>query len=138
MLLTKENITSIIPQKEPFVMVHNLVSANEKEFTSTFKIEDDNLFLSDTKLQEPSLIENIAQTVAAGFGFMDRESGGEPKIGFIGGISKLKVHQLPSLNEEINTTITHLYQFENIYLVKGENFCNGELLVECEMKIVVQ
>ena len=138
MLLNKENITSIIPQKEPFVMVHNLISADEKEFKSTFRIEDDNLFLSGTTLQEPSLIENIAQTVAAGFGYMDKLNGGKPKIGFIGAISKLKVHQLPSLNQEINTLITHLYKFESIYLVKGENFCDGKLLVECEMKIVVQ
>jgi predicted hotdog family 3-hydroxylacyl-ACP dehydratase len=138
MLLNKENITSIIPQKEPFVMVHNLISADEKEFKSTFRIEDDNLFLSGTTLQEPSLIENIAQTVAAGFGYMDKSNGGEPKIGFIGAVSKLKVHRLPSLNQEINTVITHLYQFESIYLIKGENFCDGELLVECEMKIVVQ
>jgi len=138
MLLNKENITSIIPQKEPFVMVHNLISADEKEFKSTFNIDADNLFLTEGTLQEPSLIENIAQTVAAGFGFLDKASGGKPKIGFIGGISKLKVHHLPQLNQEINTTITHLYQFENIYLVKGENFCDGKLLVECEMKIVVQ
>lgn len=138
MLLNKENITSIIPQKEPFVMVHNLVMADEKQFKSTFSVNGDNLFLEEDVLQEPSLIENIAQTVAAGFGYLDKANGGKPKIGFIGGISKLKVHHLPQLNQTIETIITHLYQFENIYLVKGENFCDGELLVECEMKIVVQ
>lgn len=138
MLLTKENITSIIPQKKPFIMIDNLLIANDKEFKSSFKIENDNLFLKEDVLQEPSLIENIAQTVAAGFGFVDRANNGEPKIGFIGGISKLKVHQLPVLHQEINTTITHLYQFENIFLVKGESFIDGKLLVECEMKIVVQ
>ena len=44
MLLNKENITSIIPQKEPFVMVHNLVMADEKQFKSTFSVNGDNLF----------------------------------------------------------------------------------------------
>ncbi|PJA06186.1 MAG: hypothetical protein COX70_10020 [Flavobacteriales bacterium CG_4_10_14_0_2_um_filter_32_8] len=138
MLLTKENITEIIPQQAPFVMVDNLVSADETGFKSTFKVEENNLFLKDGKLQEPALIENIAQTVAAGFGFVDKQAGGKPKIGFIGGISKLNIHALPTLNKTIETTVTHLHQFENIYLIKGENFCDGELLVTCEMKIVVQ
>jgi len=138
MLLTKENITEIIPQQAPFVMVDNLVSADETGFKSTFKVEENNLFLKDGKLQEPALIENIAQTVAAGFGFVDKQAGGKPKIGFIGGISKLNIHELPTLNKTIETTVTHLHQFENIYLIKGENFCDGELLVTCEMKIVVQ
>jgi predicted hotdog family 3-hydroxylacyl-ACP dehydratase len=138
MLLTKENITKIIPQQVPFVMVDNLLVADEKGFKSTFKVEDTNIFFKADKLQEPALIENIAQTVAAGFGYVNQQAGGEPKIGFIGGISKLKIHALPSLNTKIETTVTHLHRFENIYLVKGENFCNGELLVECEMKIVVQ
>ncbi|PIQ15088.1 MAG: hypothetical protein COW67_10250 [Flavobacteriales bacterium CG18_big_fil_WC_8_21_14_2_50_32_9] len=138
MLLNKENITEIIPQKAPFVMVDNLISADENGFKSSFQVRNDNIFFKDKKLQEPALIENIAQTVAAGFGYVDRQTGGEPKIGFIGAISKLKVHVLPTLNSEITTIVKHLYQFENVYLVKGENFCENQLLVECEMKIVVQ
>lgn len=138
MLFTKENITKIIPQQIPFVMVDNLVSADETGFKSTFKVEVSNLFIKDGKLQEAALIENIAQTVAAGFGYVDKQAGGKPKIGFIGGISKLSVHALPALNNTIETTVTQLHQFENIYLIKGENFCDGELLVTCEMKIVVQ
>ncbi|MBW6481804.1 MAG: hypothetical protein K0B10_01970 [Vicingaceae bacterium] len=138
MLLNKENITEIIPQKAPFVMVDNLISADEHGFKSSFQVRKDNIFFKDEKLQEPALIENIAQTVAAGFGYVDRQVGGEPKLGFIGAISKLKVHALPTLNSEIITIIKHLYQFENVYLVKGENFCKNQLLVECEMKIVVQ
>jgi len=138
MLLTKENITKIIPQQFPFVMVDNLVSADETGFKSTFKVEESNLFLKDGKLQEPALIENIAQTVAAGFGYVDKQGGGKPKIGFIGGISKLKIHALPLLNKTIETNVIHLHQFENIYLIRGENFCDGDLLVECEMKIVIE
>ncbi|MGB0886634.1 MAG: hypothetical protein ACPGSL_00815 [Vicingaceae bacterium] len=138
MLLDKENITKIIPQQIPFVMIDTLLTADESGFKSTFKVEKNNLFFKEGKLHEPALIENIAQTVAAGFGFVDRQAGGEPKLGFIGGISKLKVMNLPDLDAVIETTVTHLHQFENIYLVKGENFSNGQALVSCEMKIVVQ
>jgi predicted hotdog family 3-hydroxylacyl-ACP dehydratase len=138
MLLTKENITEVIPQQAPFVMVDNLVSADEKIFESTFIATNDNIFLEKEDLQEPALIENIAQTVAAGFGYIGHQAGGKPKIGFIGAISKLKVHHLPKVNTEINTIVTHLHQFENVHLVRGENYAADKLLVECEMKIVVQ
>ncbi len=40
-------------------------------------------------------------------------------------------------SKKINTKVVVTHQLENIFLVKGENFDNGNLLVECEMKIVV-
>ena len=138
MLLNKNNITEIIPQQHPFVMVDNLLKANEEGFESTFIVDENNIFFSKNNLQEPALIENIAQTVAAGFGYIDKQSGGKPKIGFIGSIAKLKLHSLPKSGDLIDTKVIHLHQFENIYLVKGESYANGTLLVECEMKIVVQ
>ncbi|PCJ00887.1 MAG: hypothetical protein COB15_02090 [Flavobacteriales bacterium] len=138
MLLSKEQTTEIIPQKAPFIMIDSLLSANEIDFKSSFVAMEQNIFSENGKLQEPALIENIAQTVAAGFSYVGQQQGGPPKIGFIGAISKLKVHQLPNIGDEINTTVTHLHKFENIYLIRGENYVNGNLLVECEMKIVVQ
>lgn len=138
MLLTKEETANIIPQKVPFVMVDSLLAVDDKSFTSTFIAEENNIFSKNGKLQEPALIENIAQTVAAGFSYIGQQEGGEPKIGFIGAISKLKIHQLPSIGEEITTTVTQQHKFENIHLIRGENYVGNNLLVECEMKIVVQ
>ena len=137
MLLTKEETAKIIPQKVPFVMIDSLVAVDDKTFTSNFIAQENNLFSKDGKLYEPALIENIAQTVAAGFSFVDRQKGGEPKVGFIGGISKLKIHHLPNVGDEITTKVSLQHQFENIYLIKGENFVGNTPLVECEMKIVV-
>ncbi|MBL4594313.1 MAG: hypothetical protein JKX68_10940 [Flavobacteriales bacterium] len=137
MLLSKEKTADIIPQKVPFVMIDSLTSVNEDSFISSFIVNKENIFFKNEKLQEPALIENIAQTVAAGFSYVGQQEGGEPKIGFIGAISKLKIHQLPSIGDEIITTVTQLHQFENIYLIKGKNYVGNSLLVECEMKIVV-
>jgi len=138
MILTREQTAEIIPQKVPFVMIDSLLTASEEGFSSNFIVKNDNIFFKDEKLQEPALIENIAQTVAAGFGYLGQQAGGEPKIGFIGAISKMKVHNRPNSDDTISTTVKMLHKFENIYLVKGENHANNELLVECEMKIVVQ
>ena len=131
------NIESIIPQRYPFVMVDSLIDATEEGFETAYTVSENNIFIEGEYLQEPALIENIAQTVAAGFGYLNSQLNDEPKLGFIGAISKLKVHSLPKINSIINTTVIVMFQMENIFLVKGINREGDRVLLECEMKIVV-
>lgn len=137
MKITRDQIADIIPQKAPFVMIDNLVDATTETFGSNFTVRSENIFLRNNQLTEPALIENIAQTCAAGFASLQKDQQGEPRIGFIGGITKLQVHELPVINEQINTRVTVLYQLDQVFLVKGESFCSDKMLLECEMKIVV-
>ncbi|MDQ6477990.1 hypothetical protein [Dyadobacter sp. LHD-138] len=137
MIVTKEKIVDYIPHRSPFVMIDNLVSARADRFESDFFIEEDNVLVHSGFFEESGLIENIAQTCAAGFGYLDHQKGAEPKIGFIGAISKLEVFELPLAHSKINTIVTPTHQLGNIFLVKGENYCNGRKLLECEIKIVV-
>jgi len=131
------NIKEVIPQREPIIMVHNVVSATEKIFNTTFKIEKDNIFLKKDILQEPALIENIAQSAAAGFGTLAKQAGGKKEgLGFIGSITRVKVHKLPNVGETINTIVEVGTSFGAITLIKGKNYVNDKLLLECEMKIV--
>ena len=137
MIVTKEKIVDYIPHRSPFVMIDNLVSAGADRFESDFFIEEDNVLVHSGFFEESGLIENVAQTCAAGFGYLDHQKGGGPKIGFIGAISKLEVFELPLAHSKINTIVTPTHQLGNIFLVKGENYCNGRKLLECEIKIVV-
>lgn len=139
MKASKAHIKDIIPHREPFIMIDKLTEADEEHFVSTFKITGDNIFTENEFLAEPALIENIAQTCAAGFGYLDSQSGDSgPKIGFIGAISRLEVFDLPQVNSSINTTVTVKHRFENIFMVEGVNRDeNGKQLVSCNMKIVV-
>lgn len=137
MIVAKDAITDYIPHRAPFVMVDNLVSATRERFESDFTITDDNVLVQDGFFQETGLIEHIAQTCAASFGYLDREEGGDPKIGFIGAVSKVLVTELPPVDSTIRTVVTPLHQLGNIYLVKGESFLDGRILLGCELKIVV-
>lgn len=137
MIVTKEKIADFIPHRAPFVMIDNLVKASAERFESDFFIEEDNVLVHAGFFEESGLIENIAQTCAAGFGYLDREKEGEPRIGFIGAISKLEVFELPLAHSRINTVVTPTHQLGNIFLVTGENYCNGRKLLACEIKIVV-
>ncbi|MCF0056437.1 hypothetical protein [Dyadobacter sp. CY356] len=137
MIITKENITNFIPHRAPFLMIDNLILANAERFESDFFIEENNILVRSGQFEESGLIENIAQTCAAGFGFIDQGNGTEPKIGFIGAVTKLEVFELPFVHSRIETVVTPTHQLGNIFLVKGENYCNGRKLLECEIKIVV-
>jgi len=137
MMVSQENILNYLPHRQPFVMIDNLVSVNEEIFESEFLVREDNLLVEDGLFQACGLMENIAQTCAAGFGFLDRSENEEPKMGFIGAISKLEVFELPPVNSVIITTVIPTHQLGNIFLVKGQNSLEGRKLLECEMKIVV-
>ena len=57
-------------------------------------------------LSESALVENIAQTCAAGFGYVGSQNGEEAgKLGFIGAVSKLKVSGLPKTGDKLATKI---------------------------------
>ncbi|MBO9611521.1 MAG: hypothetical protein J7619_02440 [Dyadobacter sp.] len=137
MIVAKDAITDYIPHRPPFVMIDNLVSATRERFESDFTVTGDNVLVQDGFFQETGLIEHMAQTCAASFGYLDREEGGEPKIGFIGAVSKVLVTELPPVGATIRTVVIPVHQLGNIYLVKGESFLDGRILLGCELKIVV-
>ena len=125
-----------IPNREPFVMIDNLISVEGNLFTSDFLVCSDNLFLEDDLLREFALIENIAQTGAAGLAFAIREKKQRPKDGFMGSIAKLELFGLPKVNEKLLTTVELLFQFDTMFLLKGTNFVGDKKLLECELKLV--
>lgn len=138
MLIDKNFITNYIPQRSPFIMIDKLISANETHFESEFEITGENIFLKDGILSESALIENIAQTCAAGFGYVGSQNGEEAgKLGFIGSVSRLEVKNTAKENDTIKTKITVISTFDTIHLIEGIAFRGNEELVSCQMKIVV-
>ena len=126
-----------MPHRPPFIMIDNLISVSRERFESDFAVEEDNVLVKSGFFQETGLIENIAQTCAASFGYLDRSESGEPKIGFIGAISRLEVHELPPILVTIKTIVTPTHQLGNIVMITGRNYLDGRVLLECEMKIVI-
>ena len=135
MVISKENIESCIPQRAPFIMIDNLLEVSADTFKSDFQILPDNIFLEKGVLREFALIENIAQSCSAGLGIIKTSSGKKNADGFIGGISRLQLYNLPKVNDTIITIIRLMAQLENMFLLKGENYLNGNKLLECELKL---
>ena len=136
MIISKQKIESYIPQRAPFIMIDNLIEASTERFKTDFRILHDNIFVDQGVLREFGLIENIAQSSSAGLAIIKKFIGKKITNGFIGGISKLKLYDLPHVNDTIYTMVTLIAQLENMFLLKGENYVNGRKLMECELKLV--
>ncbi len=138
MLVNKDNITQFIPQRHPFIMIDELIHADAKGFSTKFKVKKNNIFIEEDVLSESALTENIAQTCAGGFGYLaSLEESGDPKIGFIGAITRLKVNALPKIDAQLTTKVEILTTFDAVHLVKGTVFEDEKKLLECQMKIVL-
>jgi predicted hotdog family 3-hydroxylacyl-ACP dehydratase len=122
-----------IPQKPPMVMVDRLVEIADKTTVTSFKICEDNVFCVAGEFREPGLIENMAQTAAAGVG--SRTGNTEAPLGFIGGIRNLKIDALPKVGQEIITRITVLHEVFDATIVQGEIFLENIMIAGCELKI---
>lgn len=131
-------ITHLIPQKTPFVMVDTLLNFTKEDLVSAFEIKSDNLFVKGNHMQEPGLIENMAQTVAlhTGFDFFLKE---EPApTGYIGSIKRVEVLELPKLGEIITTEAKILHEFMGVTMVEVK-VLNAEKreIASAQMKTVI-
>jgi predicted hotdog family 3-hydroxylacyl-ACP dehydratase len=89
-------------------------------------------------LSEAAIIENIAQTCAAGFGYLSSlEVESEPRLGFIGAITKLEVFNELKTNAMIETHVSIINTFENIHLIEGIARSLNIDILKCQMKIVL-
>lgn len=134
-IATESEILQYIPQRPPMVMVGRLCCVEGTTTTTSLQISDDNIFCQDGYLKEPGLIENMAQTAAAGAGYLARCEHKEPLPGFIGGIRDLKILEFPPSGSTIITKVTVTHQVFEASVVKGEIFLNDRLIAGCELKI---
>ncbi|WP_425076550.1 hypothetical protein [Psychroserpens sp. S379A] len=132
------NISHLIPQKTPFVMVDTLLDFTPNKVKSSFTIQEDNLLVKDHYFLESGLIENMAQTVAlhTGYDFFLRNE--VAPTGYIGSIKKVEVFQLPKLHETITTEAHILHEFMGVTMVEVKAFNqNQEEIASAQMKTVI-
>ena len=127
-----------IPQAAPFEMIDALVSATETTSTTQFTIRENHLFVENGFFTEPGLIENMAQTAAAGTGFIAAQKKEPVPVGFIGAIKNFEVTQLPAIGESILTTTKVLHQVMNATVVHASVHLNQRIIAEAEFKIFLE
>ena len=135
MLANRTDILQYIPQRNPIVMVHELLDANDDHIVTQLAIEPGNVFLASGYFAEPGLVENIAQTAAVHVGYQCTLKKLPIPIGFIAAVKDLKIKALPKENSTITTSVKVVNKVLDITVVHGKVEQEGELLCSCEMRI---
>jgi predicted hotdog family 3-hydroxylacyl-ACP dehydratase len=138
MLVEKKDIKSLIPQREPFVMIDELSISDDVQTKTRFEVREDNIFTENGMLNEAGLLENIAQTAAARAGYEATQMQGPVKIGYIGAVKNFEVFGLPQVGSVIETEITVGNQVFDVSLIRGTVRGSGQVLASCEMKIFIK
>jgi 3-hydroxymyristoyl/3-hydroxydecanoyl-(acyl carrier protein) dehydratase len=131
----ESTVTGFIPQRPPMVMIGKLVSVEWKTTTTSLLIRHDNIFCHEGIFWEPGIIENIAQTAAAGAGYRAIVEGKAVSRGFIGGIKNLQIEKMPKEGDEILTEVTVGHEVLNAAVVTGKVFLESKVIASCELKI---
>lgn len=131
------DVTTLIPQKAPFVMVDKLYSFTTTEVKAGLTVTNDNIFVKNNIFTEPGLIEHMAQSVAIHTGydfFLKKEA---TPTGYIGSIKTINIFKLPKLADTLKTKVTILQEFMGITLVDISVSLNNQEIANGQMKTVI-
>ncbi len=136
-------VSALLPQKPPMEMVDKLWFHDDTYSISGLTIKDDNIFCTNGVLNEPGLMENIAQTAGLRLGYIFQQlaKNGEaikPPLGYIGAIKNLIIHQLPPVGAELKTEIFVKAVVFEVTMISAQSSINGEPVASCEMKIFLK
>lgn len=131
-------VESLIPQRAPFVMVHELSEYSENHLISGFEVKENNLFIQDGSFQASGLIEHQAQSVALHTGYKYYLLGKDAPTGYIGAIKSFEAEVLPKIGDQITSEVTILNEVMGVTLVDIITKLNGEVIAKSQMKTAVK
>jgi predicted hotdog family 3-hydroxylacyl-ACP dehydratase len=135
---THLDIQEYIPQRPPIVIIDRIIDINESMVVCQFKVNNDNLFVTDGKLLEPGIIENIAQTVAAGAGYRAKAKNEKVKLGYIAAIKHLNIYTFPIVGDVLSTKVLIVNEVFSVTIVQAEVICGSTRIADCEMRIFIE
>jgi predicted hotdog family 3-hydroxylacyl-ACP dehydratase len=136
-ILEKSIVESLIPQKEPFVMVDKLFAFGENTLTSGLTIDTNNIFVENGRFNESGIVEHMAQSVALYTGYqfyLNKQSAPE---GYIGSVKDVEILELPLPGEDLVTEVNVIQEFIGVTLVDIVTRCNTIKIASGQMKTVL-
>jgi predicted hotdog family 3-hydroxylacyl-ACP dehydratase len=132
-----QNAIKLIPQRAPFVFVDSLIYIDDKTSRGIFKIPAENIFVKSGLYSASGMVESMAQTAAAGTGYLSIKNHKKIPVGYIGAVQKLEVFDWPPENAEIMMEINLITNILQVSLVSGIVKYREKVMSSCEMKIFV-
>ena len=130
------DITALLPQGPPFVMVDKLIYSDGHLTCTSFRITPGNPLVENGTLSAAGLMENMAQTAAAGAGYAARAVNENVRPGYIISVKDLDIRSLPEIEAELMTEIIVTARVADIIVISGKTTCHGEVIATGELKIL--
>ncbi len=135
MKISDNELLELIPQRPPVVMIDKFLYSDETTSISGLLIPPTCVFCENGFLSESGLVENIAQTAAAGVGYGCKKENKKVPLGFIAAIKNLEIFDLPSQGNELRTEVKIINQVMDVTIISGIVSTGTTLLAQCEMRI---
>jgi predicted hotdog family 3-hydroxylacyl-ACP dehydratase len=118
-------------------MVDQLLYADAITTQTSFTINTENVLLIDGRFTEGGLMENMAQTAAAGVGYRNKKENKPIANGYIGAVKNFEVFDLPKVNDKLITEVRIAGQVFDITIISGTVKSNGNFVAQCEMNVYI-
>ncbi len=135
--LEKIQITSLIPQRPPFVMVDRILSCDDTDAATELSVRQDNILLDETHLSSAGVVENMAQSCAVRMGCVNAMKNEPIRLGYIGEIKNLKIYRLPLLNEVLTTEVHVMMDYFDMTLASVYTKVGDEIVAEARLKLAM-
>ncbi|MGM9758817.1 MAG: beta-hydroxyacyl-ACP dehydratase [Parabacteroides sp.] len=132
-------IEQLIPQRAPIRMVDRLLEVSEGKACCGLLVNWRNRFLElDGSMSAEGVIEHIAQSASALFGYEARQAGREaPPLAYIGEVRNFRCLRRPHAGEWLQTTIRTGPTVGDVTLLTAEVKINDEVIALTELKIAM-
>lgn len=122
-------------------MVDRWLGAEGTTTRTGFVVSGANPLVQQGRFSVAGLIENLAQTAAAGAGFEAFETFGSdrpPRVGAIVSIDRLEVRLLPEIGAELLTETTVTDRVGDIIVISGKITCRQTTVAAAVLKILAE
>ncbi|EJW97287.1 (acyl-carrier-protein) dehydratase [gut metagenome] len=133
------DIKHLIPQREPILMVDELLDVQGEQAHTSLTIRPANYFLDDQgRLEASGLIEHMAQSASAFAGYQAVQAGAaNPPVGYIGEVKNFQCYHYPKVGDVLHTVICFGPEVEGVILCSGITYVDEQKLAETQMKIYI-
>lgn len=133
------SIEQLIPQRSPFLFVDELLSADGNSCETRFFVKHANTLVENDKLVEAGVIEHMAQSASALAGYNSLKAGAvNPPLGMIGELKSVVIHNLPELEDCLETKVSFGLNVGNITVATAKTYVSGNLIAEAIFKISME
>ena len=128
-------VKEIIPQREPMIMIDDVVECSPGAGICRKTISEDNPFIIDGEMPRQFLIEMIAQSVAAINGIGFREKSDEPvPEGYLVGVKNFRVENTIPFGRELLIKVTEESSLGNVSNFLGEVLAGDDIIASGSLK----